>query len=298
MLTAVVVACNHEFQLKQTLLSLIHPSIGQVVLVDDASTDDTVNYVRRNFPNVHLIINHTFLGKAKSLNRAFMVSENDTILLIDPGMQLIHLPTQFSSQNFELYLPYCFTKKNDNQEKILPILVPYFEFGELIVNKKYLPTLNDEKNSWPYIDNVLLCHKSLWDLLNGFSDLYFPFGFEILDFVYRAKKQGAKVIVFKECCIEKKIPAPYAEGFYTNIQLRMIDLKNHEVFLWHTLTSYKFILILIMRYLISLIFFRFSKIRVLCLSLRFLPKVIMAIQYRKKEKITDEIVLNKESKRV
>lgn len=294
MLTAVVVACNHEFQLKQTLASLNHPDIGQIVLVDDASTDDTANYIRRNFPNVHLIINHTFLGKAKSLNRAFMVSENDTILLIDPGMQLINFPTQFSAKSIELYLPYCFTKKNDNQEKILPILVPYFEYGELIIHKQYLPTLSAEKNSWPYADNTLICHKSLWDLLNGFSDLYFPFGFEVLDFVYRAKKQGAKVIWIKECCIEKKTSAPYAEGFYTDLQLRMIELKNHEVFLWNTLTSYKLILILIIKYLISVVFFRVSQIRVLCLSLRFLPKVMMAIHYRKKEKRSDETILNKD----
>jgi len=306
MISVVVVTCNNEFALKETLASLSHPKIGQIVVVDDAGTDETASYIRTHFPHIYLIVNPRFLGKARSLNRACMVCIHDYILLLEPGMQILNftsgdwceiknegsgtsvtIPSVLRHEYF-IYIPYCFTKTDSGVEKCLPTFKTQFIWKELVLEKSYQDILNSSQPIWPYEASCLLFNKSFWDFLNGFSTLYFPFGLEILDFVYRAKKNGATLDTYPELSICQKISHPYAKGFYSEIQLNMIRLKNNQLFLWNNVTSFKLLLIVILKSCIDFLFFRFKKIRVLILAIRFLPQLFMDVLYRPKSSVRDE----------
>mgnify|MGYP000978021801 CR=1 FL=1 len=53
----------------------------RIILADNASTDDSVQFVQQNFSEVEIIINDTNEGFAKGYNTAFIVAFKNGILI-------------------------------------------------------------------------------------------------------------------------------------------------------------------------------------------------------------------------
>lgn len=60
----------------------------QVIVVDNASTDDSVNAVRTNFPQVRLLLNDENLGFSRANNRAIKASTSRYVLLLNSDTQI------------------------------------------------------------------------------------------------------------------------------------------------------------------------------------------------------------------
>ena len=61
---------------------------GSVIVVDNASTDDTVAWLRANRPDVRLIEASTNEGFGRACDRAFEVADGDVWLLVNPDARL------------------------------------------------------------------------------------------------------------------------------------------------------------------------------------------------------------------
>jgi GT2 family glycosyltransferase len=55
----------------------------EIIVVDDASDDDTVAHVKNNFPDVKLIENSVNRGYARSVNRGVEASQGNLIFLLN-----------------------------------------------------------------------------------------------------------------------------------------------------------------------------------------------------------------------
>ena len=86
-LTVVIVSYNVKYYLAQCLESLFKGLEGiasEVVVVDNASTDGSVEFVRAQFPEVRIIANTQNLGFAKANNLAIRESSSQYVLLLNP----------------------------------------------------------------------------------------------------------------------------------------------------------------------------------------------------------------------
>ena len=86
-LAVVIVSYNVRHYLCQCLESVDRASEGldcQTVVVDNASTDDTVTHLRIHYPQVKVIANQQNVGFAKANNQAISCTESDYILLLNP----------------------------------------------------------------------------------------------------------------------------------------------------------------------------------------------------------------------
>ena len=86
-LTVVIVSYNVKYYLAQCLESLFKGLEGiasEVVVVDNASTDGSVEFVRAHFPKVRIIANTENLGFAKANNLAIRESCSQYVLLLNP----------------------------------------------------------------------------------------------------------------------------------------------------------------------------------------------------------------------
>lgn len=92
-LAIVIVSFNRREALLETL-SRVVPLAADVVVVDNASTDDSVEHLRTHFPNVHVIANQTNAGVAAfnqgaaavdqlAHARAIAHSPDDLLLILD-----------------------------------------------------------------------------------------------------------------------------------------------------------------------------------------------------------------------
>jgi GT2 family glycosyltransferase len=55
----------------------------EIVVIDNASSDDTATNVREEFPDVRMIVNPTNVGHTRAVNRGFDLTESKYILVLD-----------------------------------------------------------------------------------------------------------------------------------------------------------------------------------------------------------------------
>ena len=86
-LSIVIVNYNVRYYLEQCLRSVERALVGidgEVWVVDNASSDDSIAYLEPRFPNVHFIANQQNVGFARANNQAIRASESEYVLLLNP----------------------------------------------------------------------------------------------------------------------------------------------------------------------------------------------------------------------
>ena len=83
-LAIVILNWNGKKLLEQFLPSVVHYSPeGQLYIVDNASTDDSLDFVRTHFPEIHIVENPTNSGYAGGYNRALQHIKADVYCLLN-----------------------------------------------------------------------------------------------------------------------------------------------------------------------------------------------------------------------
>ena len=91
-LSIVIVNYNVKYFLRQCLTSVFNSTPGglqpapelEVWVVDNDSVDGSVEMVRHEFPQVHIIENHDNVGFARANNQALALAQGDYLLLLNP----------------------------------------------------------------------------------------------------------------------------------------------------------------------------------------------------------------------
>jgi len=178
-----------------------------VTVVDNASSDDTVEIARR-YPNVYLISNRENRGFAAAANQGIARSGADYILLLNPDVEL--------SDSIEPLRQACAagasiaagrlvdaagrTQKGFTVRRLPSAVTLAFEalginrvFPWNAVNRRYR-CLDVDLNSPADVEQpagaFLFFSRKLWADLGGFDELFFPVWFEDVDFCKRALARG------------------------------------------------------------------------------------------------------------
>jgi GT2 family glycosyltransferase len=61
---------------------------GEIILIDNASQDETVQVVQKNFPQVQRIRNSANVGYAKAVNQGFELCHTEYVLLLNPDIRI------------------------------------------------------------------------------------------------------------------------------------------------------------------------------------------------------------------
>ncbi len=86
-LSVVIVSYNVRYYLEQCLRSVERASTdfdSEIWVVDNASTDGSVDYLQSRFPDVHFIANKENFGFSKANNQAIRQSTGEYVLLLNP----------------------------------------------------------------------------------------------------------------------------------------------------------------------------------------------------------------------
>lgn len=84
-ISCVIPAYNEEKSIGRTLEAALGAGLGEVLVVDDASSDDTQAIVRR-FPGVRLLVLPGRSGKSRAVARGIAEAAGDHILMLDADL--------------------------------------------------------------------------------------------------------------------------------------------------------------------------------------------------------------------
>ena len=166
---------------------------GKIIIVDDGSTDNSVEFIKDNFPKVKLISLNKNFGFSKAANIGINAADTEFVVLLNNDVEV-------------------------SSEYLLP-LIPMFNDNKVfsVSPKIILPTKNnldegcktgfwhhglfycDQRQNVSEVTPILyttgcaaIYRKSMLDELGGFDTAYSPFYWEDADLGYRAWQRGWK----------------------------------------------------------------------------------------------------------
>jgi len=214
-LSIIIVNYNVKEFLQNLLHSIEKASLNishEIIIVDNASDDGSVELIREKFPSVKLIANTENLGFGKANNQALAIAEGKYLLLINPDTivseDTFDKMISFFENNSGAGLAGC---KILNPDGTLQLACrrsfpgPWTSFCKVTglsnlfpKNKlfaRYNLTYLNEDQTYE-VDAIsgsfMMMRKETYDTVGGFDEEFFMYG-EDLDLCYRIQQAGFKV---------------------------------------------------------------------------------------------------------
>lgn len=227
---------NGEELLKQNIPYVLNAynnkknKIIEIIVVDDASQDESVKLLKQNFPKINIIQHKKNRGFSSAVNTGVRMSKGDLVVLLNTDVViekdfLVHALPHFEN---EKVFAVSFHEKGYGWAK------GFFSDG-FINHQSGKESKNTHDTFWVNGGSGIF-RRNMWMKLQGMDEVLFsPFYWEDVDLSYRAAKRGwsllwepnARVIHKHEATMSK-----ISRGFKTKIQER-----NQLIFIWKNITS-------------------------------------------------------------
>ena len=221
---------NGKNLLEKNLPTVLATGADDVIVSDDGSTDESVEFLKKNFPQVKILA-HKRLGFAGNCNRGVGVAKGEIVVLLNTDV----IPEK----------DFLKPLKEDFQDpKVFAV-----SFNEPNLSWAKIKWVNGfvEHEPGPKIDKIHLSawasggsaafRKTIWEKLGGFDEIYKPFYWEDLDLSYRAWKRGYEILWDPRAVVHhqheetiKRFPQNY---------IRLISERNQLLFIWKNINNPK-----------------------------------------------------------
>jgi GT2 family glycosyltransferase len=211
-LSVIIINWNTRQLLSQCLQSVIdnlHDLSFESFVVDNGSTDNSVEMIQKEFPEVTVIENRENLGFAKANNQAILLSNGRYILLLNSDAFLTPNAIQSMHNMMENNLDVGITGAHlvypDGRPQVSHGPLPTFwsEVASLFSLDK-LHKEKDNHNTYQETGTVsgacMLIRKSLLNQIGLLDEAFFMFSEEV-DLCNRCHKAGAKVLYVKSAMV-------------------------------------------------------------------------------------------------
>lgn len=234
--SVVMPSLNGEKLLEKNLPKLIDAknyepnNISEIIIVDDGSWDGTVNFLKKNFPDVRLFKHKTNRGFSAAVNTGARAAKGDLILLINIDV----IPEK------DFLVPVF---KHFEDKKVFAVSLHEKGYGwakgsfsEGYIQLGMGEETQDVHPSFYVSGGSGVFRRDLWMELGGMDEkLLSPFYWEDIDLCYRAEKRGyinlwepdGRVIHNHESTISK-FPKKYVQRVRERNQLLVIWKNIHS----------------------------------------------------------------------
>ncbi|MBT8387867.1 MAG: glycosyltransferase [Ignavibacteria bacterium] len=208
-----------NYNVKEFLQNLLH-SIdkasqnlsSEIIVVDNASDDGSIELLKSKFPSVKLIENKTNLGFGKANNQALNIAQGKYLLLINPDA-IVSEDTftkmiEFLEEQKDAGLAGCKILNPDGSLQLAcrrSFPGPWTSFCKVTGLSNFFPnskmfarynlTYLDENQTYE-VDAIsgsfMMLKREVYEKIGGFDEKFFMYG-EDLDLCYRIQKVGYKV---------------------------------------------------------------------------------------------------------
>jgi GT2 family glycosyltransferase len=169
---------------------------GEIIIVDDSSSDGSCRLIRESFPSVRLIVNQRNMGFSKTCNIGMAEAIFPILVCINTDVKVEEhlipaLAGHFSDPEVFAVTPRVIVEREGKNQGAV-----FARFGRGFIKAAFAPA--DEK--LPSRENLyaigacVAYEADKFRLLHGYCEIYTPYLFEDVDICYRAWKRGWKSI--------------------------------------------------------------------------------------------------------
>lgn len=265
---------NGKKLLEKNLPAVLSAGVDEVIVSDDGSTDKSVEFLKKNFPQVK-VVEHRRLGFAGNCSQGVKAAEGEIVVLLNtdviPEKDFLK-PLKGSFKDPKVFA-VSFNEINDPK---LSWTKGEFERG-FIIHKSQKKDGRVHRTFWASGGSGAF-RKKMWEELGGMDELFNPFYWEDLDLCYRAQKRGWKVLWEPKSKVHHKHEGIIGKNF-SRKYINLIWERNQLIFIWKNLTDCR----LFLRHIVSL-FYRLRRPGYIKVILAALLKAPLIISKRIKEK--------------
>ena len=261
-IAVVILNWNGQKLLEQFLPSVILYSNEAVVYVaDNASTDDSISFVKNKFPTVKIIENKDNYGYAKGYNEALKFVEEEIYALINSDIEVTEnwlqpiIETFDNEVNTVIIQPKILDFKNKSYFEYAGAAGGFIDkYGYPFCRGRIFDTI--EKDNGQYNDSCeifwasgacFFIRKDIFNTLNGFDDHFFAHQEEI-DLCWRAFNKNYIVKYNSKSVVYHVGGATLTLG---NPKKTFLNFRNSLLMLVKNLPKNKILMVLLVRMLLD-----------------------------------------------
>lgn len=208
--------------------------VSEIIVVDDASTDNSVEMIKTDFPDIKLIIKSVNSGFSSTVNLGVAKSVGELVVLLntDANPQKGFLRNALNHfENNQVFSVGCNVGgawaggKFENG---------YFWHGQ--ADKSKVDFSKAHQTLWASGGSGIF-RKEIWQELAGLDELFDPFYEEDVDLGYRATKRGYINIWEPNCKVEHYKEEGVIVTNFKRSQIEKIAQRNQLLFIWKNITS-------------------------------------------------------------
>ncbi len=257
----VILNWNGKQLLEKFLPSVINYSESATIYIaDNASTDNSVEFINNNYPNINIIQNRTNGGYAKGYNEALKDIEADIFCLLNSDVEvtknwLVPIVNTFEKSNVAIIQPKILDYHNKEYFEYAGAGGGFIDaYGYPFCRGRIFNTLEKDNGQYNDITEIFwasgacfFIRKEVFKELNGFDEDYFAHQEEI-DLCWRAKNNGYKVFYVGTSYVYH-IGGATLEN--TKPKKTFLNFRNSLFTLLKNLPKYKVLPILLIRLLLD-----------------------------------------------
>lgn len=194
--------------LQEFLPSVVeHSATAQIVVADNGSTDDSVEFLRTNYPQIQLVINDKNYGFAEGYNKALAHVEADYYVILNSDVEVTPnwiepvVELMESDEKIAICQPKLLSHINRENFEYAGGAGGFIDrFGYPFCRGRVFSTLEKDEGQYDDVREVfwatgaaMFVKAPLFHKLGGFDGDFFAH-MEEIDFCWRAKNSGYKVM--------------------------------------------------------------------------------------------------------
>ncbi|OGD92754.1 hypothetical protein A2697_01160 [Candidatus Curtissbacteria bacterium RIFCSPHIGHO2_01_FULL_41_44] len=297
---------NGKHLLGKNLPSVIkNCSNCQIIVIDDASTDESVDFIRKNFGQIKLIVNKKNSGFACSINIAVNKAGGNLVLLLNsdvsPRTDFLK-PALARFENKLKRQPVFAVGLADLSHEDSKVVVrgrggAVFDKG-FVRHFAVLPEPGE--TLWVSGGSGLFDRRKFLEL-GGLDPIFAPFYWEDIDLCYRAQKSGLACLFEPKARVDHFHKEGIIRKKYSKFFIKTVAYKNQFLFVWKNISDYlmltRHLLWLPYHFAKSLVIFDFAFFAGFFWAILKLPKLILNYQQPEtNHQLPDREVLKKFAK--
>lgn len=247
-LTVITVTYNNEGVINDYLDSLKNlPRISEVVIIDNNSTDNTVNILKKR-KEIKLIESMENLGFSKACNLGAKNSNGEYLLFLNPDTKILDnaisklLEFYKSHKNSGVVAPQLIEADGSIQPSVrkFPTVwgaIEEFYLGKTNAYEAYVPEGSDPIKVDAVFGAAMLIERQVFNVIGGFDEKYFMY-YEDIDLCKKIKQRGLEIYYIPGSKVIHKVGG--------SISLKKLDWIKQSTRIYHGYIN-NFFLYLVLR---------------------------------------------------